>query len=118
MSHKARLSIRIDLPGGHRLGPGKAKLLEAISEQQTLRAAAEELGMSYPKALKLINQLNSAFPLPLVLLQHGGATRGSAELTAAGQNVLKTYRQICERSNSSSSDLLASFTVINSERSD
>lgn len=117
MAKQANLSIRIDLPGGHRLGPGKARLLAAISEFQTLKAAAEALGMSYPKALKLVTEMNKAFPLPLILMQHGGVNRGSADLTAAGRNVLEAYSEICKRAETTSSELLASFTTINSERS-
>ena len=54
MSVPTSLSIRIDFPGGGRLGPGKAALLQGISETGSIRSAADALGMSYPKALKLV----------------------------------------------------------------
>jgi len=53
------LSIRLTLPNGSRLGPGKADLLEAIRESGSVGGAAKALSMSYPRALKLIGQCDS-----------------------------------------------------------
>lgn len=89
------LSLRIDLPNGQRFGPGKAALLAAIAENETIRKAAETLSMSYPRALKLIEQMNTSFEHPLVETQHGGIQRGGARLTPAGHVVLELYREIC-----------------------
>ena len=91
-----RLSIRIDLPGGVRFGPGKAALLTAIGELGSLAAAARSLSMSYPRALKLVDDMNAGFPEPLVEKQHGGAGRGGSALTATGRHVLALYRSICD----------------------
>lgn len=88
------LSVRIDFPGGHRLGPGKATLLAAIQETQSISSAAKNLGMSYPRALKLIDQLNQTFSAPLVNAQHGGAGGGGARLTEIGQHVLDLYNDM------------------------
>lgn len=89
------LSLRIDLPNGQRFGPGKAALLAAIDDAETIRKAAETLSMSYPRALKLIEQMNASFEAPLVETQHGGIQRGGARLTPAGYHVLELYREIC-----------------------
>jgi len=88
------LSVRIDFPVGHRLGPGKAALLAAIQDAQSISSAAKNLGMSYPRALKLIDQLNQTFASPLVNAQHGGSGGGGASLTDAGQHVLELYNTI------------------------
>jgi len=42
-----RLSIRIDLASGDRIGPGKIALLEAIRSTGSISAGARLLGMSY-----------------------------------------------------------------------
>ena len=97
ITHKcpsAALSIRIDLPGGGRFGPGKAALLGAIAEHGTISAAAAVLGMSYPRALKLIDDMNSRFNTPLVLARHGGADRGGSALSDTGLKILEIYREI------------------------
>ncbi|MEL6693957.1 MAG: LysR family transcriptional regulator [Pseudomonadota bacterium] len=100
----ARLSLRIDFPNGTRFGPGKAALLTALHESGSIRAAATQLGMSYPRALKLIEQMNSSFQAPLVTTQHGGAEGGGTHVTELGQDVLQLYGSICEASEQASAD--------------
>lgn len=88
------LSIRLDLSSGARIGPGKINLLDAVKETGTVRGAAESLKMSYPRALKLISQLNDTFNAPLVQTSHGGKDGGGAALTETGAIVLATYRAL------------------------
>lgn len=92
------LSIRINLPNGGRFGPGKAALLKAIGKEGSINKAAEALGMSYPRALKLIEQMNNDFTAPLITSTHGGKQRGGSELTDAGTTVLALYHSINETS--------------------
>ena len=100
----ARLSLRIDLPNGTRFGPGKAALLTALLESGSIRAAATQLEMSYPRALKLIEQMNASFASPLVTTQHGGADGGGTHVTDLGQEVLQLYGAICSASETASAD--------------
>ena len=100
----ARLSLRIDLPNGTRFGPGKAALLTALNESGSIRAAAKTLDMSYPRALKLIEQMNASFAAPLVATQHGGADGGGTRVTELGQEVLRLYAEICSASETASAD--------------
>ena len=44
------LSIRLDLTGGDRIGPGKIALLKAIRNEGAISAAAKHLRMSYRRA--------------------------------------------------------------------
>ena len=90
----AVLSIRIDLPGGVRMGPGKAALLRAIGATGSISAAAGELEMSYPRAWKLVQELNDVFIEPLVETRQGGVNRGGASLTKVGEEVLALYEQV------------------------
>ncbi|MEP6801186.1 MAG: LysR family transcriptional regulator [Acidobacteriota bacterium] len=84
------------------MGPGKADLLDAIQRGGSLRAAAEGLGMSYMRAWKLVQTMNQAFRSPLVEMERGGAGRGHALLTAAGEEVLKIYRDMEKAAGSAS----------------
>ena len=95
MSVPTTLSIRIDFPGGGRLGPGKAALLQGISEAGSIRSAADALGMSYPKALKLVEQMHADFKAPLIHSHHGGRDRGGSKLTETGKAVLTAYVTAC-----------------------
>lgn len=90
------LSIRLDLPNGSRFGPGKAELLRAIEETGSISAAAKTLNMSYPRALRLVNDMNSQFLKPLIEKFQGGAARGGATLTPAGRKILSTYTEISD----------------------
>lgn len=74
------------------LGPGKADLLEAIERCGTIRDAANDLGMSYMRAWKLVQLMNAGFREPLVVVHRGGPARGGAELTRTGRRALRLYR--------------------------
>lgn len=106
-----RLSLRIDLPNGTRFGPGKAALLSALRETGSIRAAAAHLDMSYPRALKLIEQMNASFADPLVVTQHGGADGGGTHVTPEGLAVLKLYHAICDQAERSSDEAFTQLTT-------
>ena len=55
-----RLSIRLDLTSGDRIGPGKIALLEAIQEAGSISGAARALGMSYRRAWLLVEEINES----------------------------------------------------------
>jgi molybdate transport system regulatory protein len=95
-SLRPRLRI-VDADGTIVLGPGKADLLEAIARSGSIRAAAEELGMSYMRAWTLVKTMNAAFRSPLVEKERGGAGQGGAQLTKAGARVLRLYRRMEEK---------------------
>ena len=76
------------------MGPGKADLLEAIQRTGSIRAAAEEMGMSYMRAWGLIRTMNAEFAEPLVEKTRGGKVHGGAELTQLGTEVLRLYRDM------------------------
>jgi molybdate transport system regulatory protein len=60
------LSIRIDLVGGTRIGPGKIALLEAIAREGSISAAGRALRMSYRRAWELVEDLNRGLGAPVV----------------------------------------------------
>ena len=91
---KTRLSIRIDLPSGDRIGPGKIALLEAIQATGSISAAARNLEMSYRRAWLLVEQINAALREPAVAAAIGGRRGGGATLTPVGEKVIALYRAI------------------------
>ena len=89
------LRFRIVLKPGLMLGPGKADLLEAISETGSLTAATARHGMSYKRGWTLIQELNKGFGSPVVETQKGGSGGGGhAALTPLGRLVLDRYRRM------------------------
>ena len=89
-----RVSLRIYFDNAHRLGPGKAQLLEFIAEHGSISAAGRAMDMSYRRAWKLVEELNMMFHEPLVTAQTGGTGGGRALLTPAGEEVLRLYRAV------------------------
>jgi len=89
------LRLRIVLRPGFALGTGKADLLQAIDETQSLSAAAARFGMSYKRGWTLVREMNAAFAEPLVGTEKGGSGGGGgARLTELGRYVLNRYRQM------------------------
>ncbi len=89
-----RLSIRIDLETGDRIGPGKIALLEAIRASGSISAAARALGMSYRRAWLLVEEINQALREPAVAAEIGGRRGGGAVVTPAGEQLVGLYRTI------------------------
>lgn len=98
MRYSVRPRIRIVRDDGTIvMGPGKADLLDAIQRTGSIRAAAEELGMSYMRAWTLVRTMNAAFRSPLVEKERGGSDQGGAQLTERGLSVLRLYRKMEEK---------------------
>jgi len=93
MAH-TRLSIRLDLTSGERIGPGKIALLEAIQATGSISAAARRLRMSYRRAWLLVEEVNGALREPAVAAATGGRQGGGATITETGERVIKIYRSI------------------------
>ncbi len=91
----ARLTVRIDAHDAPLLGHGKIRLLEAIGASGSISGAARTMGMSYRRAWLLVEAMNAAFAEPVVATRPGGG--GGAELSPAGIEVLRLYREIEER---------------------
>jgi len=89
----ARLQLRL-MFDTVQMGPGKAELMEHIRETGSISAAGRRMDMSYKRAWTLIEELNTAFAQPLVQSSRGGAGGGGAQLTEAGAEVLRLFRQI------------------------
>ena len=89
-----RLSIRIDLASGARVGPGKVALLEEIARSGSISAAGRALNMSYRRAWELVEDLNRHLGHPVVSTVAGGAGGGGAQLTEAGSTLVAEYRAI------------------------
>ncbi|MBS7809394.1 winged helix-turn-helix domain-containing protein [Roseococcus pinisoli] len=89
-----RVSIRLDLASGGKVGPGKIALLEAIAETGSIAAAARALGMSYPRAWGLVEALDVAIGAPVVTRTPGGQRGGGATLTETGRALIARYRDV------------------------
>src|SRR5689334_17369125 len=89
-----RLSIRLELACGARIGPGKVALLEAIGRSGSISGAGRVLHMSYRRAWELVEDLNRTLGCPVITTSAGGTGGGGATLTEAGQTIIERYRAI------------------------
>ncbi|MEM9359414.1 MAG: winged helix-turn-helix domain-containing protein [Pseudomonadota bacterium] len=94
---ETRLSLRIDLANGSRLGPGKVKLLESVKRCASISAAAREQGMSYRRAWLLIDDMNRAFQEPVVETFPGRSQGKGAHVTEMGERLISLYRSAEEQ---------------------
>jgi molybdate transport system regulatory protein len=90
----ARTRFRVQVKHAVAIGPGKADILEGIAETGSLAETGRRLGMSYQRVWSLVAAMNTDFVEPLVSKQRGGTAGGGAHLTATGEAVLRSYREI------------------------
>ena len=113
-----KLRLRLTLPSGQWLGPGKADLLQGIAETGSIAAAGRQMGMSYKRAWTLVEALNAMFPGALVASSRGGAAHGGAELTELGRRVLATYRAMQAKAEVAIGTEIDEFSTLLSDESD
>lgn len=89
-----RLSIRLDLDSGARIGPGKVAVLEEIARSGSISAAGRALKISYRRTWELVEDLNATLGAPVVNTAAGGSGGGGATLTELGQAIVTRYRAI------------------------
>ena len=92
-----RLWLEISFAGRGQIGPGKIRLLQAIAEHRSITAAARAAEMSYRRAWLLVDQMNKTFRAPVVRTHTGGNTRGGAQLTPLGQDIVARYQELVEQ---------------------
>ena len=76
------------------IGPGKIELLRAVAEQGSISGAARSLGMGYKRAWSLLDELQRAFPTPILQTAAGGSKGGGASVTPAGRALLNHYEEL------------------------
>ena len=89
-----RLSLRIDLAVGARVGPGKIAVLEEIARTGSISAAGRSLEMSYRRTWALVEELNRSLGAPVVETMAGGSHGGGTGLTEVGRSLIACYRAI------------------------
>ena len=89
-----RLSIRVDLASGLRIGPGKIAVLEEIARAGSISGAGRALRMSYRRTWELVEDLNRGLGSPVVATSAGGSGGGGASLTLLGTTIVARYRAI------------------------
>lgn len=74
-------------------GPGVEELLSHILVCGSIKNAARNMGMSYSKALRILNCAEEELGILLAYRYHGGSSGGKAEITPEGASFLQAYRE-------------------------
>ena len=86
--------IWICTENGTYLGEGRISLLKAIEKHGSISKAAKDMKMSYKKAWKLVDSMNSRGDELLVNRKIGGAGGGGSELSEAGKKAITLFKEI------------------------
>ncbi len=85
--------IWIDGPEGTFFGYGRAVLLERIVEYGSITKAAKSMDMAYRHAWDLVDSMNRQAKKPFVEVSTGGQGGGGAQVTEAGKQATRKFRQ-------------------------
>ncbi|MDC7996643.1 winged helix-turn-helix domain-containing protein [Gilvibacter sediminis] len=94
MSLEIKSRIWIEKDGQTLLGHGRVQLLAAIEATGSLSAAAKSISLSYKKAWRLLDEMNTTAATPLVVTSVGGKDGGGAQLTEAGTQIVASFNHI------------------------
>ncbi len=111
MRIEVRVSL-VDSAGQRFMGAGPLLLLEGVRRSGSIRQAAQEMGMSYAKAHRILGRLEEALGWRLLVRRIGGAQRGGAELTSAGQQFLESYSQLQQDVRSCADSAFRPFSLV------
>lgn len=87
---RIRLFDRDDLA----YGKGINRLLQLCGHHRSLHKAAEEMRMSYRKALQIVQRAEKCFGRPLLDRSIGGRDGGGSTLTAFGERLVAAFSKI------------------------
>ncbi|AVI50953.1 molybdenum transporter [Pukyongia salina] len=94
MKYTIKSRIWIEADGEILLGEGRVNLLKAIEETGSLTKAAKCMEMSYKKAWRLVDTVNSRAKKPVVTSSIGGKSGGGTALTDYGRSLVSTFDAI------------------------
>ena len=72
-------------------GAGLLQLLEGIGRHGSIQRAAQDMELSYVKALKILNRLERELGETLLVRHKGGAERGHTELTVFARRFMRDF---------------------------
>ena len=96
MRARTRITF-LDDNGEKFFGEGPARLLHAIAETGSLRAASMSMNMAYSKAWTVIHRCEDILGFPLLVCSTGGRHGGGAAVTPEARSLLEAYERYCQR---------------------
>jgi molybdate transport system regulatory protein len=78
---------------GKAFGEGPYELLKRVEQTQSLHQAANQLGMSYSKAWKLIGAMEKRLGFALIERKVGGYSGGGSQVTPKARDLMSHYER-------------------------
>jgi molybdate transport system regulatory protein len=78
---------------GKAFGDGPYELLRRVEEKISLHQAANQMGMSYSKAWRLIRTLEERLGFALIERKVGGQSGGGSQVTPKGKDLMNHYER-------------------------
>lgn len=97
------------ITGNGILGDGRWQLLKWVDKHHSLRAAAEELGVSYRKAWGELREAEEVLGYELIRKERGGQGGGRSNLTPKGRKLLEAFCALEKELDSSVEDAFRRF---------
>ncbi len=88
---KPRYNVWIEQEGSVVLSRWRTRLLEAIDELGSIRAAAERVGVPYRRAWEKVQEMEARSRQSLVETEVGGEGGGGARLTPAARDLVRRF---------------------------
>jgi molybdate transport system regulatory protein len=95
--HKLKLNYKIWIETDLHvsiLGEGKWKLLTAIKETGSLKAAVESMGLSYRQTWTKLKEIEEKLGFPIIEKSRGGAEGGHTSLTPQGEKIVEFFDKV------------------------
>lgn len=107
---KPALHVMLCDDAGERFfGEGPCRLLHLIEETGSLRSAAAQMGLSYSKALRLVQHAEKERGFALTCKTIGGRGGGGSTLTAEARQFLERYEAYRDACVQTSRELYSAF---------
>lgn len=107
---KPALRVMLCDDAGERFfGEGPCRLLHLIEETGSLRSAAAQMGLSYSKALRLVQHAEKKLGFALTCKTIGGRGGGGSTLTAEARQFLERYEAYRDACVQTSRELYSAF---------
>jgi molybdate transport system regulatory protein len=88
-------------------GPGTLKLLNLADKHRSIKVACAEMGLSYSKGWKIIDNLEQTLGRKLVNRRQGGSHGGSSTLTEFATTLMEKYEVYCKNLYAASEKIFA-----------
>lgn len=94
------------------MGDGKWKILKAIEEHGSLKAATEAMGITYRRTWGDLKKIENDLGITLLEKNRGGKEGGNTQLTAHGKMLVKAFDEFHEKVDTVIEDAFNDFRAI------